>query len=637
LKHRTEIDGLRALAIIAVIFFHFFPHFFIRGYLGVDIFFVISGYLITSYFLKIEKLGYFQVLKLFYKRRVKRLFPALFVSLFIISFIAVIIMLRSDLINYFFSLIASMTFWANLYFWQNGDYFGGNEQLKTLLHLWSISVEEQFYIFYPVFLFFLILARVKFKINSFILIFITTIISFIFWIYFNKINASVPAFFLLPTRVWQFGLGAIVFFLHFDKNLPDKYFKYFKYRLIFIFSLILLFTGFALSTSQILSTIIICLGTSLFIFSRIDKNTPFAYLFTNTISVWIGKISYSLYLYHWPVVVFLLYVFVNRPPYYFSLIGIFFSLILATISYLLIEKPYRYKYSLKSTIFVTLVTGCSSIIIVLLAIKFSGDSLESKWANAAQTNLKCSPLQYVYFGSHKSRSCKFNNYIKKDIKFILLGNSHAQMYRPLLKDILEKKKISGISVTLQGCLPTVKVNISTECTILAKENLSAIINTNSVEVVIIASTWYNSNYLGSYGIQANQEELITAFVELIDILEKSGKIVVLVSPIEIPGKELATELPRLVKFNHITLYDAKKMLSVDRSIYEVKFNYLNNFFEKKLGNKYIKVYEDLCDKNKCFFGINDQIFFKDGNHLSNEGLRKLTKTEKQIEAILNRK
>ena len=123
MKYRTEIDGLRALAITAVVFFHFFPHFFVRGYLGVDIFFVISGYLITSYLLKIEKLGYFQILKSFYKRRIKRLFPALFVSLFVTSFFAVIIMLRSDLINYFFSLISSMTFWANLYFWYNGGYF----------------------------------------------------------------------------------------------------------------------------------------------------------------------------------------------------------------------------------------------------------------------------------------------------------------------------------------------------------------------------------------------------------------------------------------------------------------------------------------------------------------------------------
>jgi hypothetical protein len=210
------------------------------------------------------------------------------------------------------------------------------------------------------------------------------------------------------------------------------------------------------------------------------------------------------------------------------------------------------------------------------------------------------------------------------------------MYRTLFEDILEKKKINGISVTLQGCLPTIKVNISAHCIVSAKENLSAIINTNSIEVVVIASTWYNSNYLRSYGIQANQKELISAFVELIDIFEKHGKLVILISPIEIPGKELALELPRLVKYNHITLYDAKNMLSVDRSIYEIKFNYLNNFFEKKLGNKYIKVYEDLCDKNKCYFGLNDQIFFKDGNHLSSDGLRKLVKTKKQIEAILNR-
>ena len=138
MTYRSEIDGLRALAICSVLIYHFFPNILPNGYLGVDIFFVISGYLITQHLLGIKG-NFIYTLKYFYERRVKRLFPALFVFLTITALGLIFILINSDYENFISSLLATKTFWANFYFWKDGGYFGGNDQLKPLLHTWSVS------------------------------------------------------------------------------------------------------------------------------------------------------------------------------------------------------------------------------------------------------------------------------------------------------------------------------------------------------------------------------------------------------------------------------------------------------------------------------------------------------------------
>ena len=151
-SRRVDIDFLRGIAVISVIIFHLDPGFFPRGYLGVDLFFVISGYLITKSILKSYQSNSFKFSE-FYLRRIKRILPVLLVVLFISSFFALIILLTSDLKKFTESLISSLGFVSNFYFWITGGYFATNNQLKPLLHLWSLSVEEQFYLFYPIFLY----------------------------------------------------------------------------------------------------------------------------------------------------------------------------------------------------------------------------------------------------------------------------------------------------------------------------------------------------------------------------------------------------------------------------------------------------------------------------------------------------
>ena len=210
-KRRKEIDALRAIAIISVILFHFKRDIFPLGFLGVDLFFIISGYVISLSIKNRIDQKVFTFIS-FYVRRIKRILPVVLFVLLFISIFSVFILLANDLQRYAQSLLSTLGFFANIYFWISGGYFGINDELKPLLHMWSLSVEEQFYLIFPLFLF-LVIKFFKNKTLKLLIIFSIIIISYFLNIYFLNRGNSDPAFFLLPTRVWQFGLGAILMWL----------------------------------------------------------------------------------------------------------------------------------------------------------------------------------------------------------------------------------------------------------------------------------------------------------------------------------------------------------------------------------------------------------------------------------------
>lgn len=150
MDYRREIDGLRALAVSAVVLYHFWPSVFKFGYLGVDIFFVISGFLITLYIYERLSIGKFNF-KTFYQRRIIRILPVTLFVLFVTSILASLILIATDHDRYLKSLIGALTLTSNIYFWRDGGYFGQSDFLKPLLHIWSLSVEEQFYLFFQFF------------------------------------------------------------------------------------------------------------------------------------------------------------------------------------------------------------------------------------------------------------------------------------------------------------------------------------------------------------------------------------------------------------------------------------------------------------------------------------------------------
>ena len=206
LVYRADIDGLRAIAVLAVIFYHAEVPGFSGGFVGVDIFFVISGFLITSIILKEVQAGKFLIAR-FYERRIRRIFPALYPVIFV-CFIAAGYLFRVDPFKQFAESVATTAvFCSNLLFWfKSGDYFGGDSAKMPLLHTWSLAVEEQFYIVFPLFL---VLINKFLKKKYFSWILAMGIISFVCSVYVVNINKS-AAFYLAPTRAWELLVGSII-------------------------------------------------------------------------------------------------------------------------------------------------------------------------------------------------------------------------------------------------------------------------------------------------------------------------------------------------------------------------------------------------------------------------------------------
>ncbi|MEX2302213.1 MAG: acyltransferase, partial [Bryobacterales bacterium] len=204
MRYRPEVDGLRAIAVLPVVLFHAGHAAFQGGFVGVDIFFVISGYLITSIITEDIRQDRFSIVK-FYERRIRRIFPALFAVLAVVSVAACWILLPAELEHYARSVVAATLFASNIYFWRDSGYFDATAETKPLLHTWSLGVEEQFYIFFPVALY--LLHRFGRKWANWIAG--AALASFVVSVLMVG-PFSVASFFLLPTRAWELFLGALI-------------------------------------------------------------------------------------------------------------------------------------------------------------------------------------------------------------------------------------------------------------------------------------------------------------------------------------------------------------------------------------------------------------------------------------------
>ena len=218
MKYRKEIDGLRALAVLPVVFFHAGVKGFGGGFVGVDIFFVISGFLITSIVLAEKQAGTFS-LKTFYERRARRLLPALFLVMFSCCMAAWLWLLPEDFIVFAKVLISAATFSSNFFFWQTTDYFQTAAEMNPLLHTWSLAVEEQFYILFPLFL----LLTWRLSRYRLIILTLTICLASFALAHWCSTNAKVAGFYLLPTRAFEILIGALVaLYLHEKSNLSNQ-------------------------------------------------------------------------------------------------------------------------------------------------------------------------------------------------------------------------------------------------------------------------------------------------------------------------------------------------------------------------------------------------------------------------------
>src|SRR5215831_18847693 len=302
MEYRRDIDGLRAVAVLAVVFFHARLPGFSGGFVGVDVFFVISGYLITGLIARDYQVGRFSFAT-FYFRRIKRIVPALLCVYVGSTLLAAVLMLPSDMVEFGQSLFASAAFVSNHFFYKLAGYFGGQSELKPLLHTWSLSIEEQFYLVWPVT--FLLLTRWRIlRLSSFIGIAsaVSLAASTIMVGYHKE-----AAFFLAPYRAWELLLGAWLALLSRRPKIGGA-------RRAELWTLI----GLAMIVASIvlldeaqnfpgLLALPACLGTALLIRVDPEQQPTVTRLLSTRLVVALGLVSYSLYLWHWPILAFARY------------------------------------------------------------------------------------------------------------------------------------------------------------------------------------------------------------------------------------------------------------------------------------------------------------------------------------------
>ncbi|EKY4018616.1 acyltransferase family protein [Enterobacter roggenkampii] len=344
IKYRADIDGLRSIAVLSVVLFHFFPLFLQGGFVGVDIFFVISGFLIGKIIISEIKENSFSFIN-FYKRRALRIFPALILVLGFSFFIGYSTLYEPELASLSKHIAAGSGFVSNLVLWSESGYFDASSNAKPLLHLWSLGVEEQFYIFTPIILIFAIKRGIP-LLKVLVTLMLASFIYCLWSMHFDRTANYYSPF----SRMWELMAGVMLAFINISMPHANAIFKrfgnYISLAGMLLLSLSVLFInesmkfpGYIAVFPVLGSMMIIAAGQNSHINSKILSAKPL---------VFIGLISYPLYLWHWPVVTFARIIHGDKLSTGILFVLLAVSFALAFLTYVLVEKPIRFMLPLKS-------------------------------------------------------------------------------------------------------------------------------------------------------------------------------------------------------------------------------------------------------------------------------------------------
>ncbi len=448
----TQIQGLRALAALLVTLFH--AKWVNGGFIGVDIFYVISGFLITGLLLReIERTGTINF-KEFYARRFKRLLPTSFFVLLITAVASWLLIpdtMRSSLGR---DIIAASLYVSNyLFAWWQADYQNLDATPSPVIHYWSLAVEEQFYLIWPLLILFFFIAATKFKKKILLTLLVATVtaLSFVFSIYQTE-TSPIWAFYSLPTRAWELGLGALLVLL------PPIKTKKLVGLLGFIFIIVSAFIFGETTAFPGVNAVLPVLGTVMLI-STINSWPPFLNDVANSrMFQWLGEISYPLYLWHWPLLVLPSTYFARPLAIYERILAIIATIILADLTHRFIEEPFR-KHKTEPTL-VFKRSGVITLVSVLIgtAIIFSSsDKIDVSGINGAVSlaQIKARPLVYddgchANYAQTKSDECIYAD-TKSGKTMVLYGDSHAAQWFPALVEIASRSGYRLISLTKSAC------------------------------------------------------------------------------------------------------------------------------------------------------------------------------------------
>lgn len=431
LPYRPEIDGLRAVAVLPVLLFHAglgCP----GGYIGVDVFFVISGYLIGSLIIRESEAGEFRFAR-FWVRRIRRLFPALAVTLAATALAGWFLLIPTHLEETGAALVAQPLLVANFLFWSQSGYFETASEYQPLLHTWSLAVEEQFYLFLPL----LLVPLLKRGRRPAVIATWLFIAGSFAWSLYATVRFPSAAFFLLPSRIWELDLGLALALL------PRAGFRRVGQNeiaslagLAAIIAPVFLYD--AGTPFPGLAALAPCLGTAVLIFANTGSLTTSGRLLASPLPRWIGNVSYPLYLWHWPVLVFARYWWIGAPPEPLTLASLAVSFFLAWVTWRWIERPVRERRVFATTRpLVVASVACSVAFLAIGAAYELRDGFPDP-SSVATTAPDQDPVEGFYAmraWDRKGGPFLAGSHEPEARRILLWGDSHAMATLPVLDDL----------------------------------------------------------------------------------------------------------------------------------------------------------------------------------------------------------
>lgn len=623
-EHRDDIDGLRALAIIPVLLFHANVPGFSGGFVGVDIFFVISGYLITGILFREVQSGKIDIVK-FYERRIRRIFPALFSCLAAVYIAGIFILLPQELNKLSLATISTVAFSSNFLYWLEAGYFDTESSLKPLLHTWSLAVEEQFYIFLPILIWALRRSRTITIVWSLILLaaasFVISNLALTKW--------ASAAFFLLPSRAWELLAGSILAVAVSRRSIQIGG------RLalaiagggvalilipVAVYTEAMPFPGAFALPPVIGATILIAVGKT--------PNAITTFL-SHKVLKSVGLISYSLYLWHWPIIAFLKICFGPDIMAGVKVLAILLSFGAAYLSYRFVETPFR-KGMLRSRFAImTFGVTCCCLTVSIAGATLAAKGLPSRLDNtsariaAAGVN-EARSLKTAYACEKIDESnlvpCPIGVPAKKPV-LVVYGDSHAMALRDVLDRILVEKGIAGQLLAIPGCPPAFglgRVNFSTSCGALSLRVEKHILEVKPKAVIIIGS-WRGALYdkdtiyrgRESFDERSRLRNVVDALTETAAILRERS----IYSGIALPVPGARVNVPAALSREGLIHYLPRVTWTFDehrQRFSGLKFAALEFDSVSDLGNRF-------CDQRGCKVSSSSGVYYVDDNHVGRLG------------------
>ncbi len=613
-NYRADIDGLRAIAVSAVIIFHLNPNWLSGGFIGVDIFFVISGFVITRQIRSEIYNNQFSI-KNFYLRRIRRIAPPLLAMLLISTATALMILNPEDINSFAQSLLAQPFALQNIVFLSEGEYFVNGES-KPLLHTWSLAVEEQFYLFWPLIL--VGLSTLKYRT---LFLMLSLLFGSLFFLNVLVTESSPKtSFYLLPFRAWELGIGGLAAILKersdFDDLLHVKIKSFFSWLGVaaIIWSLV-----FITSKTPFPGTIALIptMGVFILLMTGSSEKTPLLlspskYL-SHPLMVYIGLLSYSLYLWHWPILAYMVHLNIDKMSFVPFISAIALAALLSIVSYRFIESPIRAKTILATS--GKLISAVAVVLILLVAVAInilSTNGASYRYNDKVRPYLmapydsqigRCGALFRVTHPNTEICELTSNSTVKK--KILLWGNSHGDMWSDMLLNLALDSN-AGLFLNKTNCRAT---KDASDCNIETQGKILELIKSNKISDVILASSW-----LGHSEVYQNELFYLT------ESLSKIGVNIWLVvdipvgadlDPIAAYKKDSTNPAPGSILLSD---YHSNSYRNELKLYLKVQDNFKNVFI--------IDTVDSYCDQTRCYGGDEDGIWYRDSGHVSNTGAKR---------------